>query len=547
MLLAGCNAPAAGKHPYRGVFLAPPVPSAEVHSARTRRAGPNRTAQESARARCEAAIARARRKPALPGALAAGRKRAEILARAKSYPVLFVRAPHPDPDATLESRLLRGELERSSSPAYTLHHLYDHFEHRPELARSVLLREGYLYADSPAMASALVDAVELRHLFRAGELVIQRGSTLLHAVKSHGYWYRYSDGPDRGRRARLLLFDRVWVKGHPPGPPLHRELSAVAARRGSTRIRVERITSDSIVAQLRYGGTWVPALLRTSGAKVTLGCELVPPKLEARVSAARDNALAHRRVVAAERGAIEKLVHERIPFDEPKTEHGQQDGNLRPAWRWAYKLGMTLYKFNDDRYHVFDREGRPIPPEVCIDFITDTLERASGTWWKSDDSPRERVEGRLDFNVLGIDNRRSVERFIRFAWAHPQWFDVYDLAQDERPAFIHRDDFYGQIYAHRDRYIPGDIVAIYGPRSDGKMHYHSFYVVESDPITGMPILLAGNSGRPRLRAWDNVMRSAPLRSIKTRIRPRLEWLERHLLSSGAVSALEPGLGGPSPI
>jgi hypothetical protein len=79
------------------------------------------------------------------------------------------------------------------------------------------------------------------------------------------------------------------------------------------------------------------------------------------------------------------------------------------------------------------------------------------------------------------------------------------------------------------------------------MHYHSFYVVESDPITGMPILLAGNSGRPRLRAWDNVMRSAPLRSIKTRIRPRLEWLERHLLSSGAVSALEPGLGGPSPI
>lgn len=547
MLAAGCDAPAPGKHPYRDVFPASPAPSSGVRTAARPRDRAGADTTPSARARCKAAIARARHEPALPGALVSGAERARVLAHAKSDPVLFVRAPRPDPDQTLEAKLLRGQLERTSSAAYTLHKLYGRFDHRPELARSVLLREGYLYADSPALASALADAVKLRHLFRAPRLVIQRGSRLIHVKKSHGYWYEYVDGPDRGHRARLLLFDRVWVKGHPPGPPLHRDLEKLAAKRGTTRIRVVRITADSIVARLRYGGTWVPALLRTRGAAVTLDCELVPPKLSARVRAARDNALRHRRVVAAERRAIDQLVEERIPFDEPKTEHGQQDGNLRPAWRWAYKLGMTLYRFNDDHYRVFDREGRPIPPEVCIDFITDTLDRASGTWWRREDAGRERVEGRLDFNELGIDNRRSVERFIQFAWAHPEWFDVYDLREAERPPFIHRDEFYGQIYAHRDRYVPGDIVAIYGPRSDGKMHYHSFYVVRSDPLTGMPILLAGNSGRPRVRSWDNVMRSAPLRSIKTRVRPRLGWLERHLLPSGAVSSLEPATGRPSPI
>ncbi len=544
VLALGCKAPTAGKHSSSDVAPAPPAPSAEVPAAH--KADSERADDNAERARCQAAIARARGEPSLPGALVSGKLRADVLARAKSDPVLFVRAPRSDSETSLEAQVLSRDLARSPSPAYTLHKLYGHFEHRPELARSVLLREGYLYADSPAMASALVDAVQLRDLFRAPELVIQRGSRLYRVVKSHGYWYEYADGPRQGQRARLLLFDRVWVKGHPPGPPLHVDVEAVAKRQGFTRMRVERITADAIVAQLRYGGSWVPAVLRTHGATASLDCELPPPGRAEQVHAARDNALGHGRVVAAERRAIDQLVAERLPFDEPKTEIGQQDGNLRPAWRWAYKLGMTLYEFNDDHYRVFDWDGRPIPPEVCIDFITDTLERASGTWWRSEGNTRERVEGGLDFDLLGIDNRHSVERFIRFASEHPEWFDVYDLAEDERPAFLHRDDFYAQIYAHRDRYVPGDIVAIYGPRSDGKMHYHSFYVVRSDPVTGMPILLAGNSGHPRVRAWDNVMRNAPLRSIKTRIRPRLEWLEQHLLLPHAVSALEPAAPSPKP-
>jgi hypothetical protein len=116
-------------------------------------------------------------------------------------------------------------------------------------------------------------------------------------------------------------------------------------------------------------------------------------------------------------------IEEALPFDEPVTEDGQQDGNLRPAWTWAYKQGWDSYEFNDDRYMVFDGAGRPKVPQVCIDFITDTLERASGTWWRGRDGQRERLRGKLDFETLGIENRRSVERFVRFAKAHPEWFD----------------------------------------------------------------------------------------------------------------------------
>ena len=58
------------------------------------------------------------------------------------------------------------------------------------------------------------------------------------------------------------------------------------------------------------------------------------------------------------------------------------------------------------------------------------------------------------------------------------------------------------------------------------MHWHSFFVYRSDPVTGVPMLVASNAGFPRVRSWEVEMRAAPLRSIRTRIRPRLEWLEK---------------------
>jgi hypothetical protein len=57
------------------------------------------------------------------------------------------------------------------------------------------------------------------------------------------------------------------------------------------------------------------------------------------------------------------------------------------------------------------------------------------------------------------------------------------------------------------------------------MHYHSFFLYERDPITGFPLVLVGNAGRPSLRVWDTEARRTPKRSIWYRIRPRLHWLE----------------------
>src|SRR5690606_11641206 len=88
------------------------------------------------------------------------------------------------------------------------------------------------------------------------------------------------------------------------------------------------------------------------------------------------------RVLTRLREVIYEQIAEGLPFDEPKTEYGQQDGKLRQEWLWAYRRGDSRFVFNEDQYHVFDARGRPRVPQVCIDFIRDTYERASGSWYQ---------------------------------------------------------------------------------------------------------------------------------------------------------------------
>jgi hypothetical protein len=286
-------------------------------------------------------------------------------------------------------------------------------------------------------------------------------------------------------------------------------------------------------------------------AEATLRCDAVPPAVASEVAHARNLVLRRERVLGPIRAAIRRQISERLPFDEPRTEEGQEDGSLRPAWLWAYRQGRTSYTVNDDRYRVYDLDGRPLPPQVCIDFIIDTLERASGTWWHERGQRttpgavfRPRAIGKLDFEAEGIENRRSVEVFVDFAWERPEWFDTYDLLPDERIPFYRRRAFFDYLHEHRDRFVPGDIVTIHGRRDDDEVHYHSFFVYESDPVTGMPTLTASNAGRPRIRTWEKEMLSAPLRSIRSRIRPRLSWLESQVVVDREVVAEDPA-SGPS--
>jgi hypothetical protein len=95
------------------------------------------------------------------------------------------------------------------------------------------------------------------------------------------------------------------------------------------------------------------------------------------------------------------------------------------------------------------------------------------------------------------------------------------------------------LYEARQQFRRGDVVAILGPRDDEKLHYHSFIIVDADPVSGMPTELAANAGRPRIRSWEGEMSNAPRRSIFARVRPRQLWLESFLSSDAAVSADAP--------
>jgi hypothetical protein len=385
----------------------------------------------------------------------------------------------------------------------------------------------------------------LSQLFRAPRIVVQRGADRTLARRRPDGDYEYAEGPDLGERVRLWLFDRVWIEGEELAGSAHFALRALQLRLGFDQLEIRRMTRRGILADARYGATWVPTALRAEGELLSPSCELVAPAARELVAGARSLAARRERVNERVRAAITQQVSEALPFDEPKTEDGQQDGKLRPEWRTAYRTGQDRFTFNDDRYFVFDAEGRPRVPQVCIDFITDTLERASGTWWKNRRDGRERVLGKLRFDELGIDNHRSVERFLVFAAARPDWFDVYDLRPEERVPFRDRARFYGELYRHRDRYIEGDIVTILGLRDDEKLHYHSFFVFDADPVTGMPVQVAANAGQPRIRSIENELSNAPRRSILSRIRPRLPWLES-IIDVAPSAAAEELPGSPVP-
>jgi len=248
-------------------------------------------------------------------------------------------------------------------------------------------------------------------------------------------------------------------------------------------------------------------------------------------------------VLARLRAVMAEQVEEGLPFDEPKTEFGQEDGKLRQHWSWAYRYGQSRFEYNEDEYKVFDATGRPRVPQVCIDFIRDTFERAGGSWYRPRGEARERLPGAIDFGALGMENERSVEHFVEFARARPEWFDVYDLPDEERFPFSRRREFFSHLVENGERYRPGDVIVIYGLRDDGKMHYHTFFVYESDLVTGAPSLVAANAGRPKIRPLEGEMLSAPARSIRTRIRPRLEWLES---VTGGASGAAPGAHGGAP-
>jgi hypothetical protein len=466
--------------------------------------------------------------------------RAQLLGRTKSVPVLFLSRPEADATDPAAAEL-RQLLE--ASPGYaTFDTVVGKVRRSPPLARAVFLRDGYLYTENPELA-ALYGSLTLSLLFREPELRIVRGAQELRAQRLNDGDYEYTSGDERGRRAKLLLFDRVGAASASMTPDRHLDVRGLSRELGFDELSIVRATAERLAVEASYGALRVPMLLGTGGGKLSLICEAKGAERE-RILAVRAQAVRAVQAQARLFSVIKQQVDEALPFDEPKTEDGQQDGKLRPEWRNAYLNGSSSFEFNGDRYAVFDAAGRPRPPQVCIDFVLDTFERASGTWWQSRDQGRQRVLGRLHFDDPGLANRRSVERFIEFARSHSEAFDVYEPAPEARVPLRNRLLFFAELYRSRAQFRRGDIVAILGPREDEKLHYHSFLIVDADPLSGMPTELAANAGRPRIRSWEGEMQNAPRRSILARIRPRPIWLDALLAPKTGVSAddAKPALG-----
>lgn len=522
--LVACTSGDEGAQQVPSSRAAPPAASAR----------PSQT--ERASERCATEIETALEQEALPGAPALEASREEILARAKGRPVLFLRTPQRSEHSRTAEPYWRM-FEAAAPSALSFYSSYSRLVRRPEVARELLLREGYLYSDQIQLAMGLSNSVRLEDLFDDKKLWIHRGGELIEAERhseAGSPLYRYGSGEEKGQRATLLLFDRVSANVEDLKQPLHRDFSALQDELGFDAVRLEHLSEQSVVAHLQYGSIWVRTLLHgAERANLRLQCEVVAPSEEAEIARVRTHNRSLARVVDKLHETVLVQLEESLPFDEPKTEFGQEDGKLRQEWRLAYRFGQSFFEYNEDRYRVFDYQGRPRVPQVCIDFITDTLERASGTWYREKGEPRERIRGRLDFDDYAIENRRSVESFIGFAEAHPNWFEVHQLQGAERVPFRKRAEFIDYLKQNRASFQRGDIVVILGLRDDDREHYHSFFVYDVDPISRMPIWLASNAGRPRIRVWENELGNAPKRSIKARIRPLLPWLAQAVLGEPA--------------
>jgi hypothetical protein len=192
--------------------------------------------------------------------------RAQLFGRTKAAPVVFVALPEAATADAIASRL-RQELE--ASPGYqTFGSVVGKVRSNPELARAVFLREGYLYTESPELA-ALFGSLTLSLLFRDPELRIARGSEELAARRLNDGDYEYTSGSEQGRRAKLLLFDRVTAAGAMLAEPRHVDLRALAQQLGFDELSLARLTSEGVAADAVYGAARVPTLLRVErGAAV---------------------------------------------------------------------------------------------------------------------------------------------------------------------------------------------------------------------------------------------------------------------------------------
>ena len=392
----------------------------------------------------------------------------------------------------------------------------------PAALRALALRDGYLYARSPDDALALATELHLVDLFDAPAITLQRGAEThsLVSVKGRERSYRHQGGSRDGHTAELIFGDRVTDDPAGLGPPLHRDLRALAEENSLDRAVPVHVTDDAMVLEVRTFGERATALATADGARLELACFDAAPDVLARIDAGRSAGARRREGMIHVSEAVTAAIDETLRFDRPEGEKtAERDGHLRPFWLGAYLQGQQAFQHEGTTYAVYDPKGRPYPPEVCVDLVLDSFERAAGTWYRGRGEPPGRVVGALDFDSFGIKNRRGVLAFEQFAVSRPDLFESMRLPPHERVQFGERSRYFKYLVDHADDFRPGDVVAIQGQKRDGLIHQHAILIERADPVTGFPYGLADQMKKPRRRTWEGIMAEAPLRSLLYRVRP----------------------------
>lgn len=475
---------------------------------------------------CRARIAAAVESPKAPGAPALEAARIEIIGRVRGEPVHFIREPAAIAESALDPKILpAAKTFASQRPGGRIVNLRKRLKHDPRALRSLLLREGYAYASDPTDALMLVTQVSLTDLFDEPTIYLLRGTTIRKLTRTTiNKEQRYVD--EAGKTADMLFADRIALTEAELAEPLHRDVVAASEKEGFDRMRIEHMTKDAIVADVRFGETWAKALLTSEGANVSLSCLAEEKPVRESIATYLDNTAFHRRAVGAIRDTITKAVDESFRFDRPEREPNHfRDGILRPQWMTAYLQGRTSYTFEKHTYSVFGSDGLAYPPEVCVDFIIDTYERAAGSWFRSQGETPGRTPGRLSLSAPKKPAPRGVIGLADFAEDLPDLFQVVRYQGQEKVPFGERAKFFENLRERADL-RPGDIVSIQGLKKDDYVHQHGILVDRVDPLTGFPFGLADQMRRPRRRTWEGIMAEAPKRSLYYRARPTAEMMKK---------------------
>jgi hypothetical protein len=476
--------------------------------------------------RCRARASEIEGLAALPGAPGFEAKRIAMLGRARGEPMVFVRAPKAVDPETLSTEARRSYdayvKERAGSRVLTL--VKRHKADKATL-RTILLREGYAYSEDTADALALAQDIKLHDVFDEPALFLQRGAVthkLTRVQEKKDVRYVFEGGALAGITADLLFGDRVALAQDELATPLHRDIAALADEVGFDRAAIVRLTDKAIILDLRFGERTARAVAATEGASARLECLAEDAATRDEIAAYRAKGAPKRRALRAIREAVTSIVAESMRFDRPLDEKGpDKDGQLRPLWMTAYLQGRASFQSEDRTYPVFDMQGRAWPFEVCVDFVLDSFERASGTWFR----PKGEALGRTIGRFTWVDDMRQTRGVIGFAERaekHPEMFEVRRFVGNERIQFGERERFFKFLAEHTSEIHAGDVVAIHGYKRDDRIHQHAILVERTDPITGFAFALADQMRRPRRRTWEGIMAEAPKRSLLFRVHPKDE-------------------------